>query len=252
MPLTGTVYAPGVQVKSQDLNVLVGLATWKSNRCPRIAMATNWAPAGSGSSPLANKGAFVLSSGAGSLLDDLDIPNGYRLSTLTLLCAGNASANLTIGIDQAPNTNAVNVNLGSRTLAALSATPGDQTLTFDNIAATTNAGGQTVTANFAALTFTRSAGSYITDGFLVGQTVTFAGFVNGGNNGARVIASVTATVITVVSNTGMVNETSAANAVTTTAAALPALDGTFALQLKLTASATGLGVAALRYTCVPV
>ncbi len=59
----------------------------------------------------------------------------------------------------------------------------------------------------ASGTYTRTAGSYLTDGFVAGQTVTFSGFTNGGNNVTKVIQSITATVITVTSITGLVNET---------------------------------------------
>jgi hypothetical protein len=50
------------------------------------------------------------------------------------------------------------------------------------------------TVTFTTTTATRSAGSFITDGFAVGDTVTFAGTVS--NNGTKVITVLTATVIT--------------------------------------------------------
>ena len=59
----------------------------------------------------------------------------------------------------------------------------------------------------AAGTFTRVAGSFLTDGFGAGQAVTFSGFTNGGNNVTKTIDSVTATVITVTDNTGLADET---------------------------------------------
>lgn len=59
----------------------------------------------------------------------------------------------------------------------------------------------------AARTFTRASGSFLTDGFGVGQSVTFSGFTNGGNNATKVIEAVTATVITVTDGTGLVDET---------------------------------------------
>ena len=66
--------------------------------------------------------------------------------------------------------------------------------------------GLTVTVAAAGGTYTRSAGSYITDGFRVGQTVTWSGFTNAGNNATKVIFALTATVMTT-SITGLVNET---------------------------------------------
>jgi hypothetical protein len=56
-------------------------------------------------------------------------------------------------------------------------------------------------------TFTRSAGSYITDGFAVGQVVTFTGFTNAGNNTSKIISAVSDLVLTTTDITGLVNET---------------------------------------------
>jgi hypothetical protein len=64
----------------------------------------------------------------------------------------------------------------------------------------------TIDVNASARTYTRTTGSFLANGFLPGQRVTFSGFTNSGNNGDKVIESVTATVITVVSGAGLVNE----------------------------------------------
>lgn len=69
----------------------------------------------------------------------------------------------------------------------------------------------TITVVAAAGTFTRSAGSFLTDGFIRGMTISTSGFTNGGNNATKVISSVTATVITVTDITGLVNETGDGN-----------------------------------------
>lgn len=58
----------------------------------------------------------------------------------------------------------------------------------------------------AAKTYTRGSGSFITDGFVVGQAVTCSGFTNAGNNGVKIIATVGALVLTMTSATGLVNE----------------------------------------------
>jgi hypothetical protein len=55
--------------------------------------------------------------------------------------------------------------------------------------------------------FTRASGSFVTDGFVVGNEITGANFANGGNNAAFIIDTVSATEIVVVDNTGMVTET---------------------------------------------
>ena len=56
-------------------------------------------------------------------------------------------------------------------------------------------------------TFTRLSGSFITDGFIAGMGIAMTGFANGGNNVTKIIASVTALVITVTNVSGLVNET---------------------------------------------
>jgi hypothetical protein len=68
----------------------------------------------------------------------------------------------------------------------------------------------TITVNAAAGTYTRSTGSWITDGYVQGGPIVTTGFTNAGNNASKTIASVTASVITVTSNAGLVNETKAA------------------------------------------
>jgi hypothetical protein len=226
---------------------LLATLTIVRTKFPTPIVATNWATAATFNG-VATPG--LASSGAGSASVDLDIPQGYKLSTLTLMCMGNAAANLTIGIDKALNASSANTSLGALILNALSATPADQTLNM-LAASTTNAGGQTVTVSLGGnAVYTRSAGSYITDGFFIGQVVIWTGFVNGGNNTVMTISALSATVMTGNLTTQVV-ETSAANA-TQANGVSPTIDSTFALQLKLTASATALQVKSLRYTCVPV
>lgn len=58
-------------------------------------------------------------------------------------------------------------------------------------------GTTTVTTAQAGKTYTRAAGSWIADGFKIGMTVVFGGFVQTASNGAKTITNVTATVITV-------------------------------------------------------
>lgn len=71
----------------------------------------------------------------------------------------------------------------------------------------TGAGALTINVAATAGTFTRTTGSYLTDGFTVGMTVVTSGFTNGGNNATKTIKNLTATVLTVTSNTGLVDET---------------------------------------------
>lgn len=58
-------------------------------------------------------------------------------------------------------------------------------------------------------TFTRLAGSFLTDGFAVGDYVQWAGFTNAGNNITVKITTLTATVMTCSGATGLVDETTA-------------------------------------------
>jgi hypothetical protein len=67
----------------------------------------------------------------------------------------------------------------------------------------------TITTNQAGRTYTRATGSFITDGFLPGDYVSWTGLVQSASNGRHTIASVTATIMTVVESIGA-NETSVA------------------------------------------
>lgn len=71
--------------------------------------------------------------------------------------------------------------------------------------------GETVSVAASGETFTRSAGSFITDGFQVGDKVTWSGFVNSGNNSTFVISSLSATVMTCSTATGLVDEATVSN-----------------------------------------
>ncbi len=86
----------------------------------------------------------------------------------------------------------------------------------------------------------------MTDGFLVGMPVQWSGFTNAANNVAGTITAVSATSMTI-STTGQVGETAAGAQVVVVS---PVVDPTFALQLRVTASATGLAVKSLRYTVI--
>lgn len=57
--------------------------------------------------------------------------------------------------------------------------------------------GATLLSVADANTFTRPAGSFLTDGFLVGMTINTTGFANGGNNGTFTISAVGATTLDV-------------------------------------------------------
>lgn len=67
-------------------------------------------------------------------------------------------------------------------------------------------GAATIAVNSTNRTFTRSAGDFSANGFRAGQTIVTTGFTNAGNNTTKIIESVTTTVITVTSGTGLVTE----------------------------------------------
>ena len=211
-----------------------------------LRAATNWVETSSlaGNPDLIG----ITSSGAGSAYIDLDIPVGYKLAALTLNAFGNSSANLTLAVQTVTVATAGAVTQASLTLAAISGVAADYAMNFLNPGLNL-----TVTVAAGAATFTRSTGSFITDGFAVGNAVTWSGFVNGGNNATKTISVLTATVMTVSSGTGLVNETSGAGAASATGGfSFPTIDSTIGgSQLKLTASATGLGASKLRYTIIP-
>lgn len=73
-----------------------------------------------------------------------------------------------------------------------------------------NLTGQTVTIAASGETYTRSAGSFLVDGFQVGDEVTWAGFSNSANNGPQVITTLAGTVMTCSGST-LVNESTVAN-----------------------------------------
>lgn len=70
------------------------------------------------------------------------------------------------------------------------------------------AAGSSTTLQIAAAgkTWTRPSGSFITDGFAVGDYITSSGFTNAANNGTFLISAISATVITCTTATGLVNE----------------------------------------------
>ncbi len=204
---------------------------------PSPYVATNWA---------ANASTDALeSSGAGDALVDLRINEGAHLEKVQMWVEGNASANFTWTVEKHVN-DGTSVTVATQVVLAPAASFSDYQIRLD--AHTTS--GLTVTvdvSNPADPFYTRSTGSYLADGFYVGQSVTWAGMVNSGNNGAHTITSLTATQMHFTDG-GHVAEVATAG--TSVAAADVGLtpDDTFRLTLRLTASATGLKARFLRRT----
>ena len=74
----------------------------------------------------------------------------------------------------------------------------------------TSTGSISLACDSSAHTWTRTVGSFVTDGFFVGQVINPSGFTNGANNGAFVVSAVTALVLTTSTATTMVTETAGA------------------------------------------
>lgn len=101
--------------------------------------------------------------------------------------------------------NTYDIDNSSTGAVLIDRTNGANPTTFINSNAV-NTGLITINVNAAAGTFTRTSGDYTTDGFTNGMAITTTGFTNAGNNTKKVISTVTATVITVTSVTGLVDE----------------------------------------------
>ncbi len=80
----------------------------------------------------------------------------------------------------------------------------DNHATYLNVTTTTGVANLEVNAS---LQYTRAAGSFVTNGFVPGNSITGSGFTNAGNNVVKVISTVTDTVITVTNTAGMIEET---------------------------------------------
>jgi hypothetical protein len=92
---------------------------------------------------------------------------------------------------------------------------GDATITVTKAGGTATEAGTTGVTEMGATTttYTRTLGSFLTDGFLVGQTVSAAGFSTAQNNGSSTVTGVTATTLTVTKTGGLVVEAGTTGAV---------------------------------------
>ena len=106
----------------------------------------------------------------------------------------------------------------------------------------------TGSANLSATAtgYARTTGSFVTDGFRVGHTITASGFSNSTNNGRSVVTAVTATALTVTKTGGTVAEAGAAGRTITgdatmevTKAGGTALEAGTTGPISLAATATG-------------
>ncbi len=212
---------------------------------PTAFWSSNFAPDDQLSSGDGHDNPALISSGSGAAYLDLRIPNGYRLKQVILKCKGNGSNAFNLSVRQMPAATGASVIVYDRSLGGLSATPADQTL---NLYAHRGAGTSVVVGgSTGTFTYTRTVGSWITDGFEPGQFVNIAGFTNGANNlTGKEVTIVTALVLTV-NDPGLsspVVETSSAGTFDTLDTEVTALKN---MAVLVNAGATAMGVSHLRY-----
>ena len=232
---------------SDWLAYLSGALTRTRCRFPAIISAINWAVVVQGSPADGSAGDPTVQSntGAGSFLTDIAVDEGRQLSKIELAVYGNASANLILTVQQCFHDATLPVTLCTRTITGPAASWADYAMQLGTISGLT----VTVSSSSGQATYTRSTGSYLTDGFFVGQSVTWAGFANAGNNVTSTITVLTATVMTTTSVT-YVSETGPALGEAVTVAGAVTVDDTFGLRLLLQSSASGLIVKDLRDTTI--
>lgn len=85
----------------------------------------------------------------------------------------------------------------------------------DFVAGATTGSVTTIAVDATGKTFTRSSGSFVSDGFGVGSVILCSGFASAQNNGLFVVLSMTATVLTTAALAGQTYATAAAGATVT-------------------------------------
>lgn len=231
------------------LTWLSSVATVTRNRLPSpLGTATGWV--------FTNGGTPIIpcyqNTATGGLTADLDVPQGYKLSQLKFGLASSTispGGTLFVAISAGSTKAGTSIPVATYTVAngSFPVAIADQVLNL-----LTSSTGLTVTVAAAGGTYTRSAGSFITDGSFVGQVVQWAGFVNGGNNALKTITTLTTTVMTV-STTGLVNETGSA-AGQSVVGVSPVVDDNTVIFATFTQTQTGTAnvyLGALRTTIVP-
>jgi hypothetical protein len=196
---------------------------------PVPVFALNWAAAAT-----ALVGPHLASSGAGDAYFDLLVPAGRSLRSLVVSVFGNGANTLDVQVVRTYRDATNYVVLQAQLALVPGAAWSDVSFTFAGIIDVV----ANVTVVSGSFTFTRAAGSYLTDNFAVGMVVSWTGFVNAGNNLTNVtITALTALVMTVSAAT-TVNETHNATVQTNDARPGPGDN----LQLRVNANGAGLRV----------
>ncbi len=133
----------------------------------------------------------LFAAAAGNMYLPLALDVGDRIRAIRVYHLGNGSTSMTIKV------NKKQVSGASTTLCTLTVVPpGSWQSSWINFAADTGVMSIAAGTSGGLGTLTRTTGSFITDGFVPGMTITVVGYATGGNNGSKVIGSMTATVIT--------------------------------------------------------
>jgi len=187
--------------------------------------------------------ALVAGSGSAVAYCDLEIPVGYRLNSVTVLACGSGSVGVIVGVAKLPTATGAGVLIATKTSPA-SATAADMTIpVYGKTSGVSLVVGGTA---LLGLTYTRTVGSFITDGFAIGQLVSVSGFSNVANNFTNhSITGLTATVMTISSAVDSVAETSSAGVIEVTDSMCTSSQ-TLALLVEAI-SASGAGIRSLRY-----
>jgi uncharacterized protein DUF4397 len=146
------------------------------------------------------------------------VTDGYRVGQTITASGFTNAANNGRSVVTAVTATALTVTKTGGTVAEAAGTT-NRTITGDATMDVAKAGGTALEAGTTGLItlaasatgYTRTGGSFIDDGFLVGQTIGITGFTSQANNGLAVITAVTATDLTVTKQGGPVAEAAGAN-----------------------------------------
>jgi hypothetical protein len=160
----------------------------------RTATTLTVTPVGTGLAPVAEAGTTGGSTGNLGATS-----TGYTRVTGSFVTDG-----FTVGNTVSASGFTQSANNGTSTVTAVTATTLTVTKTVPTVLEAATTGSTTLGAS--ATGYTRSTGSFLADGWVVGQGVTASGFVNAANNGASTVVGVAAGTLTVSKVGGTVAE----------------------------------------------
>lgn len=180
---------------------------------------------------------------------NLDIPLGYQIQNITFRSRGTSGASQTLTFTMFRDLDADSPPITVCAVPAINVSTTDTQYTINFVPATSGVS-ITVSSSAGNTTYTRASGNYLTDGYFVGQKVSWTGFVNGANNVTQATITVLTTTAMTVVNTG-VAETLAGSCV----GYMPAADTTSYLRWHLAysnPSTQTMGITAWQYNLLPL